>query len=260
MFKLCLLLSLTSAYAVSHNGTVNGDSDATCGCLVQKGSDGKCPASTSGAGKKVTGTQLWDDSAGTRRAPTANGCCQMTADKAINKKSIACKPDAYICPELKVGALKHSNPLICAEVSTTSFVCACATQLELEEAVDGGLTNIIIVVVLFGLFFSAYTFHWFCWKKWSCCKDANPSEELRGAGGCCDYTRHCFGIGCDLCFYYTVCCPCRCCYWSTQCCCYQKTMTQAQANLHEKDLCKSGKNKQFSGAVNGAPAILEMSV
>lgn len=258
MFKVCLLLSLASgAYAASHNGTVNGDNEATCGCLVKKGSDGKCPATTTGAG----GEQLWQDGAGTRRSPTtANGCCQMSADKKISITSITCKPNAYICPKLAVGAVKHSNPLTCTEISKTSFVCVCATQWELEAAVRALTTNIIIVVVLFGGFFSVYMFHWFCWKKWSCSKDANPSEELRGAGGCCDYTRHCFGIGCDLCFYYTVCCPCRFCYWSTQCCCYQKTMTQAQANLHEKDLCKSGKNKQFSGAVNGAPSILEMSV
>lgn len=261
-----LLLLSTSVYAKNKT--------AVCSCLVPKESDGTCPDRTVEAGSKAADptTQLWEDSGKNRRTPGDQGCCQVAASKNLMKDGNQCVPKPFQCPKLKVGVVENENPIKCGEAKkynadgSSLFVCVCATQLDLEEAVDGAIMRIAIICGLLFCFFVSYMFHWFCWKKWGCGPDSTPNEELRGKGGCFDYTRHCYGIGCDFFFYYLICCPCRGCYLCFVGC--------DRTKLYEKDLLKSKKQKanekELSGAavtkpvevtvVAGAPSIMEMTV
>jgi hypothetical protein len=225
-----LILSSHEAFAASHNATVSGDG-AKCSCAIEKESDGKCPAKTFGAADGIT--MLWQDSKGTRRNPTANGCCQITSDKMISKKENICSPDVYVCPELSVNGVTSKNPITCTtdKLSNGFFACACATKAELESAVDNLITYVIIGVIC-GIIVVVYVLHWFCWAKNGVCMD------------CCRPSKHCFGYGCCW-LYYIICCPCRLCW----CACYGKE------SLTKKEAPYDGSSKDNSA---GAPTVLEM--
>jgi len=235
--------------------SVHGQSSSQCSCSTPQSSDGVCPKTTAIAAERNK-NQLWEDSDGNARKPTANKCCQIKADKDVTaNKGDVCSPDSFKCPSFP----NLVNPLVCSQIpNSDDFVCVCATQGEYDKAVSSAVLSMIVqllVGVIMFLFAVVYIWHWYgCAIQYDgCCVSSNKGNGCSMA--CCNFRKHCFGRGADVktWLYYIFCCPCRCGYGGCN--------GREKLKEYEKDMCcaRTDSEPKLSPAVTGgAPPVFEM--